>query len=385
MKNAKELLLDLLKFDTQNSDAKNSLKGETIELLKYVENYLKDDSITTEIQEYSLENYSNRGILLAFPKEMKELPNILLQGHVDTVPAGNFKGNYLGEIKEDTIIGRGAVDMKGSVACIITAFKAITKSTKRKFNPILLLTSDEEAKGFAGIKHFLKNNELKIDFAICGEPSNFKIYNKFKGAISKEIIIHGKSAHGSKPHQGKNAIYDSLEILNSLKEFASHINEKIINHKFESENEHSKKSTLNVGKITGGNKVNSVPESCKIEFEMRLVCPIEDYEKEVKEKILNKIPAEIKYEYKHNFHFNPFIIEENKFIPELEESIKKIKSNAEFGIMMGFSEASIMNEKNIPTIIFGVGNSKYSHSEDEQIETKDLEIYEKILINFFLK
>lgn len=380
---SEEILLKLLNFDTQNDDSGN-FAGETIELLKFVKSFFNPSLIESEIMEYSIGAFSNRGVLISNPKKFLDLPNVALQGHVDTVPSGEFEGNFFGELKNEFILGRGAVDMKGSVSCFISIFEDIVKNENRNFNPILILTSDEEAKEFAGIKHFLKNNKLKIDFCICGEPSNFKIYDKFRGVTSREIIVKGKSAHGSRPHLGKNAIYDSIKILNLLENFSKYLHENIINLDFETREEYTKKSTLNVGKIVGGNKVNSVPEECKIEFEMRFVYPKERYDFEFKQRVLEEIPAEVDYLQKENFTFDSFVLEKNDFILDLKDSILGFKEG-EFGVMTGFSEASITNAEGIPTVIFGVGDSKYSHTSNERINVSDLEIYEKILSDFFLQ
>ncbi len=384
MEELEKILLDLLGFDTQNSDADPSLSGETLSLLNHVRKYFNEEVIEVKISKYECGEFKNRGILIASPREKNSLPNILLQGHVDTVPSGNFQGNFLGESKEGKIYGRGAVDMKGSVACMIFAFKKIIESNKRNFNPVLLLTSDEEAKGFSGIKHFLSINNQRIDFAICGEPSNFKIYSLFKGAVSKEINVFGKAAHGSRPYQGRNAIYDSLEILNLLKLFATYLSEEVHNPKFETSDPNSKRSSLNVGRIVGGIKVNSVPEKCKIEFEIRLVYPKKKYEELIKEKVFDKISPEIKYDYLEKFAFNPFVLEKNRFVLSLGKAVERLGLNVDYGAMVGFSEASFLNHEKIPTIVFGVGDPKYSHSSNEQIEIENLKKYANVLSSFFL-
>lgn len=376
----KKLLLELISFDTQNND--DSLKGYTLELLQHVEKRLKKVSgINVTLLEYNLgKDLGSRGILVAYLDD--ELPKIMLQGHVDTVPFGDFQGNALGEVRGETIYGRGAVDMKGPVSAMITAFERIHSLEKKKYSPVLLLTSDEEAKGFAGIKKFLDTNEMPVDFAICGEPTDFKIYNRFKGAAYLIINVKGKSAHGSRPYQGRNAIYEANNIINLLQDFSKQIS-SISNPDFKTGNEHTMQSTLNVGRIVGGDKVNTVPEKCRIEFEMRLVKPFEVYDKELKERVLDKIDESVSFEIKKVFSHNPSGIKaDNKYVKELERNLEKHGKKPESSVMTGFSEANFTNLKGIKTIVFGPGGD-CSHMADENISLKDLKDYEDILVSFF--
>lgn len=380
MDNIKRLLLELLNFDTQNDD--DLLNGNTLELLQHVKKRLeKVPEAKVKLIEYELKNgLGNRGILIAYLDD--KLPKIVLQGHTDTVPFGNFQGNPLGEVKGNKIYGRGAVDMKGPLAAMITAFERLSLVKEKKYSPVLVLTSDEEAKNFAGIKKFLEVNEIPIDFAICGEPTDFKIYNRFKGAAYLIIDVIGKSAHGSRPYQGINAIYGANEIVRLLEDFSKHV-ASIINKNFETENEHTMQSTLNVGKIVGGDKVNTVPERCSIEFEMRLVQPFEIYDKELKEKVFDKINKSVSFEIKKIFSHDPAEIKaDNKYIKELELELEKYGKKPELSVMTGFSEANFTNLAGISTVVFGPGGD-CSHMADENVSLKDLKDYETILVSFF--
>ncbi|MBT3405262.1 M20/M25/M40 family metallo-hydrolase [archaeon] len=396
MTEAKNLLLDLLKFDTQNSDEfdnENLFRGETIEALKFIEIRLKKiPNIKTEITRYDLENYvgtiketfTNRGFLIAHGDFNTLLPNILFQGHIDTVPFGEFPGNPLGEFDSNLIRGRGACDMKGSLTGMILAFEKLVNNSNRKFNPILLITSDEEARNFAGIKKFISQNTIPIEFAICGEPSNFQIFNKFKGVTSRAIKIKGKAAHGARPQEGINAIIKSNQILTLLEKYANELG-KNPEPIFKSDSIHSQYSTLNVGKISGGIKVNAVPSTCLIEFEMRLVKPLSHYENELEEQIFSQL-KETDYKLIENFSFNPLLILEqnNPLLKNLKKSIEKEIGEVREGVMEGFSEATLLNLNEICTIVFGPGDLKYAHSSEEQIPIADIEKYIDILVDFGL-
>lgn len=390
MSDIKSLLLSLLGFDTQNGDdcSDLALRGETKRLLEFVKSRLeKTTCAVVEFQEYEVavsesKKFGSRGNLVAFLND--GLPKVLLQGHVDTVPFGNFEKNPLGEVNGDVVYGRGCVDMKGSVAAMIVAFEKICLLKNRRYSPVLLLTSDEEARGFAGIKHFLAQNKMKIVFGICGEPTGFKVFNRFKGVMSKTVGVFGRSAHGSRPFLGKNAVYDAVKIVSLLQDFSKFVYENLVDSEFKTVDDASMRSSLNVGKIFGGSKVNVVPEHCSVEFEMRLVRPLEVYESALSEQVLKKIPSSVDFKIVDNFSFAPlFISSDNVFVSRLCGVVKGGVGGCDFGVMAGFSEATFLNINEIATVVFGPGNPAYSHTSNEQALLTDLKLYEGILIGFF--
>lgn len=386
MMNTKELLLKLISFDTQNSDSDKKLNGDTRKLANFVKEILKNTGAQIEIQEYELNEIGKRANLIVKLPNPNNLPVVLLQGHMDTVPIGKFNYAPLGEEKDGIIYGRGAVDMKGSIAAIINSFLELSKQEQNlKYYPMILLTADEEANSFAGIKKFLEHNKEKIAFAINAEPTNFKVINRFKGAVYDKFEITGLSGHGSRPHEGINAIYCALPVLNKLRDFVDFVN-TVENEEFESEDPKTKKSTMNIGRICGGDKVNKIPSSCTIEFEFRPVKPVEFYHSEFKKQILDKLPEDIKYTFKTIFAFDPIIAKkEGEFFEELDASLKRNTGEVNYGVASGFCEAVFMNRHGIPSVEFGAGNGKYAHTENEQIRISDVIKLKDILVDFYKK
>lgn len=389
MENLYNILSNLIAFDTQNNDeiGDRALRGETLDLLGYVKNRLLGTTgIYSHIQEYRIDkaNLGNRGNLIALLNDSPEMPRVMMQGHVDTVPFGKHV-SPLGRRVGNRVYGRGAIDMKGSVAGMISTFEQIAKKKNRRYSPVLLLTSDEEARNFSGIRNFLKNNNLNIQFGICGEPSNFKIFNRFKGAVHKILEFQGKSAHGSRPNKGHNAIYDAGRAVVLLEEFSRKVFDEYVNLDFRTSDDYSHRSSLNLGKIYGGDKVNSVPDFCKIDFEMRLVHPREFYEEELERNVLSKLKGEFKYssaDFPNNDPIN--VSSDNQFLTELSNSIIGKIGAVERGVMIGFSEASFTNPAGLNTVVFGPPSRDLSHTEDEQINLEDLKKYEQALISFYM-
>ena len=267
----KQLLKKLVNFNTENFDDKPS--GNTLDLLEFVKGYLKENNIESEIYQYAvnkkyggkIKKLKNRGILLTKVSDCKK-PIILLQGHCDTVPIEK-KGNskIICSVKGDILKGRGTVDMKGSVASMILAVQELNKNKNLKYQPVLLLTSDEEANEFAGIKYFLEKKKIKnnIALAICGEPTDFKVKTNFYGALYMIIECFGKSGHSANNSKNQNAIENAIPFLNGLLKYQKEIS-KICHPQLG-------RSVMNIGTIKGGKKVNQIPSSCVIEFAVRTV------------------------------------------------------------------------------------------------------------------
>src|SRR3989344_4516912 len=175
------LTLKLLSIDTQNGDDGTQFLGETKEAVTLCADTLRQiPDVAVEVQDYDIRDKDgkvlrkNRGNLIArLSNPMSGRPTVMLQGHLDTVPFKDNDGklqvgwdsNPIGENRGDIIYGRGAGDMKGPVAAMMAAFAELAVRLDLKYNPVLLLTSDEEANNFAGVKRFLKTNKDKIDFA----------------------------------------------------------------------------------------------------------------------------------------------------------------------------------------------------------------------------
>lgn len=382
--NETRLLLKLLEFDTQNSDDLK-FQCDNFRILNFIKKLLSPTKAKIKIQEYYIYKTDGkrkikfrRGNLVAIMEKGRNLPFVLLEGHIDTVPNGKNKI----AVKGENIYGRGAVDMKGPLTAMLLAFIEISKLKNVRYNPVLLLTSEEETT-LAGIKEFLKRNKQRIDFGICCEPTNFEIKNRFKGVIYETIEVFGKSGHGSTPYIGINAIEKAFPVIKNLIVFSKIVN-KSFNNEFKSENVHSKYASMNIGKIEAGDKVNKIPSFCKIEYEIRPVKNVKFYLNKLNDMVIKKIEKNTKFKHTTVFAYNPMIVnKDNEFANKLSMAIKKNKKRVKFGVMNGFTEASILNIHKIKTVVFGPGKEKYAHSDNEQINTNDIKKFKNILIDFF--
>ena len=146
---------------------------------------------------------------------------LMLNGHLDHAEAGSMKNPYSGKIMEregrKVIWGRGACDMKGAVAAMVFAGKAVKDSgVKLKSSAILTAVSLEEAGRGEGIKRLLGKEKIRADMAISGEATNLQINLGHRGKLEFDVLAKGKTTHGSTPSLGINAIFQMKKFIEKL-------------------------------------------------------------------------------------------------------------------------------------------------------------------------
>jgi len=314
---------------------------------------------------------------------------LIFNGHLDVVPAGDpSKWKYPpfgGKLSQGRVYGRGASDMKGGVASFIHAISMIDRSNipLNQGSLALHLVSDEESHGHQGMGFLAQKGLIKGDAVIVGEPTNLDLVIAQKGALWLRITSFGKSAHGSRPEQGVNAIAKMMHLIDRLNSIPLLKEHPLL-----------EKPTINIGKIQGGTKINIVPDRCEIEVDRRLL-PDEN-----KEEVLREIEEAIKSVQVRNPLFK-YQIEEIDYAEASEihpnEEIVRIGLEAGQEVMgempgvrgfSGFTDARFyVNQFSIPTLIFGPGGTDQSHTTDESVEVEALiqaaHIYGLIVIKFF--
>jgi acetylornithine deacetylase len=368
MEKIKNIINILFKFSTENHDGRSN--RNILVCLKKVSEFLKREGVYNEIQTYSIESQNNKtkhANLVAFnPKTTG--PYILFQGHMDTVPTfSDFKTT----ITSRKVQGRGAVDMKGSLVGIINAFIALYK----KYPVMLLITGDEEANGFAGIKNFIKNDKKKIKnilFAINGEPSNFVIHKNFRGVLGYRLQIKGKEGHSAYSNK-ESLIEEMVPVINAINKFIK-----------KARNVKDKKLGKTIGAFTvlkSGMKENQLPKDFKASWNLRTVKSkkvyMELFQKTVKPFISSKIKIE-------TFSFDP--VSANipiEYLKNLKTSFSKSGIKYRESPARFFTEATLMNKIGIPSIVCGPGNPRLAHAEPQReiITIKKIKNYSKLLKN----
>jgi len=187
--------------------------------------------------------------------------NLMLNGHLDTVPAYGMANPFEPEIKEGKLFGRGSVDMKGPIAAMVCAMKAIKKlNLSLKGDVMFAGVIDEETNG-AGMLALVKDMP-DVNAAIIGEPSNFHVCIAHRGLEWLEIHIEGKTVHGGRQREGLNAITMAAKLINSLDEYMEESIGK-------SSHPIIGRGSYNIGTIRGGTQPSTVAGDCVITLDRR--------------------------------------------------------------------------------------------------------------------
>ena len=323
-------------------------------------------------------------------------PHLAFAGHTDVVPVGDEKAwnfpPFEGAIKDDKLYGRGAVDMKGGIACFIAAVARYLEKNPLEGSLSLLITNDEEGPGINGTIKLLKwaaDKGEKWDAAIVGEPTNpnnlgdmIKIGRR--GSLSGIITVTGHQGHVAYPERAANPLDLVIKLCEALK-----------NPVMDKGSENFEPSNLEITTIdTGNTTTNVIPQQSVIRFNVRYNdnWTAETLKQEIKKR-LNSVKLEKKGSlvptFKIDWVISPggvFLTKNDELVGCLSKAIKSVTGRTpELSTSGGTSDARFIKDY-CPVVEFGLVG-KTMHMVDECVALDDLEkltkIYENFLATFF--
>lgn len=215
--------------------------------------------------------------------------DIALNSHVDVVPAGRgwTVDPFGGVVRDGEVYGRGAADNKGGVAAILLAVKLINDGMRKRAPLTLAITVDEEIGGELGLGYLLRTGRLRAKHFMIADGYSESIVFCHNGIYRFKVVVKGKAAHASVPFKGSNAIVKAARLIQELDRYAAGLLQR--RSKYPSSPDLIKQGlpnlfpTLNIGVISGGVKVNVVPDECIMEVERRFIPEeaLEDVKSEV--------------------------------------------------------------------------------------------------------
>jgi len=327
-----------------------------------------------------------------YAKLGKSSPNFCYAGHTDVVPPGNISdwsvNPFRPTVKNNKLIGRGANDMKASIACFVAAVSKFKNKNKQfKGSISLLITGDEEGIAINGTKkvvEYLKKKKEKINFCIVGEPTNPNKLGEMikigrRGSMTGKLNIIGTQGHVAYPHRANNPSDTMVRILKKIKEL-----------KLDNGTKKFQPSNLEITKINIDNHAdNVIPGSAEAVFNIRFNNKHSSGSLKKKlNKIFKSISKKAKCKFKINYEVSgeAFLTKPNKTTYMVQNTIKKItKIKPTLSTTGGTSDARFIR-KITPCIEFGLVG-KTMHKIDESVPLSDLKklsnIYLNILENYF--
>tara|TARA_B100000427_G_C15452886_1_gene570389 strand:- start:74 stop:1219 length:1146 start_codon:yes stop_codon:yes gene_type:complete len=327
-----------------------------------------------------------------YAKLGKSSPNFCYAGHTDVVPPGNTKdwsvNPFKPTIKNNKLIGRGANDMKSSIACFVAAVsKFKIKNKKFKGSISLLITGDEEGIAINGTKKvvkYLKRKKEKINFCLVGEPTNPNKLGEMikigrRGSITGRLTVFGAQGHVAYPHRANNPSNTMVKVLKKIKDM-----------KLDKGTKNFQPSNLEITKINIDNDVdNVIPGSASAVFNIRF------NDKHSSSSLKKRLNAtfrliakknKCRFDIKYDVSGEAFITKPNQTTYMIQNTIKKItRIKPKLSTTGGTSDARFIR-KIAPCLEFGLVG-KTMHKVDESVPISDLNkltnIYQNILKNYF--
>ena len=359
-------------------------------VMKFLEKKLKKLGFKTKILEFKQKGF--QPVKNLYAKLGTKGSNFCYAGHLDVVPPGNIKdwtiNPFRPSIKKGNLIGRGANDMKSSIAAFVSAVSTFLLQNKKfKGSISLLITGDEEGDAVNGTKKvvkYLKRKKEKINFCLVGEPTNPNKLGEMikigrRGSLTGKLTIFGLQGHVAYPHRANNSSTIIVKILKELKDI-----------KFDKGTKDFQPSNLEVTKININNTAdNIIPAIAEATFNIRFN---NKHSSNSIKKRLNKIFVRINKKYKSKFKIDyrvsgeAFLTKPNKTTYMIQNIIKKItKIKPKFSTTGGTSDLRFIKAIS-PGLEFGLVG-KTMHKVDEAVSLKDLKnlkkIYQNILQNYF--
>lgn len=298
---------------------------------------------------------------------------ILLAPHLDTVPPATDR-QLMPTKKGGRLFGRGACDTKGSAAAMLSAISALAKSRNRpRETEIIFAGLVDEENAQAGSRA-LARSRLKANLAIVGEPTSLRVVTAHKGNIWFQLETRGRSAHGSRPELGHNAIQDMARIVNALETDYAALLHKHPRHSLLGN------ATINVGTIRGGTQPNIVPDSCVISIDRRTL-PGET-ETAVTRELKNFLATKkLRATFSTSRQAPCLPMETDAGLPLVQQFLKSVGQKKLLGVNY-FCDAAVLAEGSIPSVVFGPGDIAHAHTADEWISLDSLERAQQILVRF---
>jgi len=312
-------------------------------------------------------------------------PLFAFAGHTDVVPAGNEDAwnttPFEPTIKDGFLYGRGAADMKGGLASMVTATENFVKENPNHNGTIaFLITSDEEGVAINGtvkVMDYLKENNQKIDFCLIGEPSSTNITgdvikNGRRGSLNGEINVQGQQGHVAYPHLAQNPIHLIAPALSEL-----------CKQEWDNGNEYFPATSFQISNVhSGGGVTNVIPGEAKVMFNIRY--STETTKEELKSKvheILDLHKLDYSVDWSHSGY--PFLTPKGELVSACISAVKETKEiTPELATSGGTSDGRFIAQEGTQVVELGPVNATI-HQVNESVLVQDLEdlsrIYSKVL------
>jgi succinyl-diaminopimelate desuccinylase len=291
-------------------------------------------------------------------------PTLILHGHLDVVPG--HAEQFSPRLEGDRLYGRGAYDMKGALAAMMCAMRDLAEQDAVRVRFVCVPDEESEDIDTRSIDEVVRGG-FPADFAITGEPTDLHVGVQAKGVLAFRLNVHGRSAHGSTPWLGDNAVLKAIDVFRRIETLP-----------FSRESsEMFDRPSVNLGRIQGGDALNKVPDLCTMVVDIRYL-PNQD-----PGSILEQIRSIPDIEVVRTFTRVPaFVSHSNPYVIALVSAVGRLTEGESMSVGRdGASDAVAFLQAGIPAVEFGPAGAGH-HGPDEWVSISSLAHYRQALCDF---
>ncbi|WP_203141770.1 succinyl-diaminopimelate desuccinylase [Marinobacter mangrovi] len=320
----------------------------------------------------------------------KEGPVLAFAGHTDVVPTGPEKNwsqaPFEPAIRDGYLYGRGAADMKGSLAAFVTACERfVAQHPDHKGSIALLITSDEEGPAHDGtvkVVEALEARNEKMDWCLIGEPSSTHrvgdiIKNGRRGSLHGYLTVHGIQGHVAYPHLAENPVHTAAPALDAL-----------ARTQWDEGNAFFPATTFQITKVEAGTGSNVIPGELTVHFNFRYCT--ENTADSLQQRVIEILDSHgLKYDLQWHLSGQPFLTDRGSLVDAASEAIQAVTGEpTELSTSGGTSDGRFIAPTGAQVVELGPVNATI-HKIDECVKADDLDtlsaIYEEILVRLLAK
>jgi len=339
------------------------------EVATLVEGWARDAGLETE----RLEETPGRPSVLVRARGAGGGRTLLLCGHIDTVNVEGMIDPHTPRIDGDRLYGRGAYDMKAGVTAALLAAREVSRLGLAG-DVVVAAVADEEHASL-GVQEALRR--VSADAAVVTEPTELELVVAHKGFVWSEIEVVGRSAHGSRPHLGVDAILKMGAVLKELDQFGRSLAQRT--HPLLG------RASVHASLIEGGVELSSYPAQCKLGLERRTLPgePGRQIEAEVESLLERCRQADPEFEASHRTLLirEPFDIDQDEELVILvsRAAAEVLPEPATIAGASYWADSAFIAAAGIPTVLFGPGGEG-AHAIEEWVSLSDTEAVARTLV-----
>jgi len=309
-------------------------------------------------------------------------PILVLNGHVDVVPAGDRDAwevePYSGIVKEGKLFGRGAADMKGGLTAAMLTLKTLKQTNFRLKGTLMVQFAVGEETAEPGTRKLVEKG-FTGNWAIVLEPTGLRVATSVKGLAWYKISVRGQSCHASRPWLGRNAVVKACQIIHAMNSYNRLLRART--HRLLG------RALATVTMINGGDKENVIPGTCDFVVDRRIL-PDERIAN-VDDEICRILQTTVKLEdgfsaswQRYRYYQPAEIPVESRIAEVVRRYSKEIAGVSEkpFGMLASTDARNFINDAGVPAITWGPGNLEQAHTYNEYIELREIQLAVQILL-----